>query len=297
MRDHREHRDHRLERLSGPSVRSWKGADQPGSEQMASNVALDCGWGRLIFGQTFETPQALAKSLLQESPGRRDIGFYIRDPHVVLSLAPDRLFLDPSHAYRLWLDRYRPAKRPKAGFVIRRAASSTDFEELQRIYALRHMVHPSLEFLRENRRSRTLTYFLAEDKSEHGILGSIMGVDHVHAINDPENGSSFWCLAVDPLCARPGVGEGLVRFVIEHYMARGRSFVDLSVMHDNEEAIALYDKMGFERAPVFTVKRKNPINEPLFIAPDVAPDLNPYARLIVDEARRRGITVEILDEP
>ena len=36
-------------------------------------------------------------------------------------------------------------------------------------------------------------------------------------------------------------------------------------MHDNEQAIALYEKLGFQRVPVFCVKRKNPINEPLFM--------------------------------
>ena len=35
-------------------------------------------------------------------------------------------------------------------------------------------------------------------------------------------------------------------------------------MHDNAAAIALYEKLGFERVPVFGVKRKNAINEPLF---------------------------------
>ena len=45
---------------------------------------------------------------------------------------------------------------------------------------------------------------------------------------------------------------------------RGRAYMDLSVMHDNAAAIALYEKLGFERVPVFAVKRKNAINEPLF---------------------------------
>ena len=65
-------------------------------------------------------------------------------------------------------------------------------------------------------------------------------------------------------------------------------------MHDNEQAIALYEKLGFRRAPVFAVKRKNVINEKLYtaVSSDDA-DFNPYARLIVDEARRRGISVEL----
>ena len=66
--------------------------------------------------------------------------------------------------------------------------------------------------------------------------------------------------------------------------------------HDNAAAIALYEKLGFARVPVMAVKRKNAINEPLFThPPETVDDLNPYARIIADEAMRRGIWVEVLD--
>ncbi len=72
--------------------------------------------------------------------------------------------------------------------------------------------------------------------------------------------------------------------------------MDLSVAHDNNAAIALYEKLGFTRVPVMAVKRKNAINEPLFThPPETVDDLNPYARIIADEAMRRGIWVEVLD--
>ena len=72
--------------------------------------------------------------------------------------------------------------------------------------------------------------------------------------------------------------------------------MDLSVAHDNAAAIALYEKLGFARVPVMAVKRKNAINEPLFThPPETVDDLNPYARIIADEAMRRGIWVEVLD--
>jgi GNAT-family acetyltransferase (TIGR03103 family) len=54
--------------------------------------------------------------------------------------------------------------------------------------------------------------------------------------------------------------------------------------------------MGFQRIPVFCIKKKNAINEPLYVGGDSRADqLNPYARIIVDEARRRGISVNLLD--
>lgn len=43
------------------------------------------------------------------------------------------------------------------------------------------------------------------------------------------------------------------------------------------------------------MKRKNPINEALFVGPNDDHMLNPYARIIVDEARRRGIQADIID--
>jgi ribosomal protein S18 acetylase RimI-like enzyme len=61
------------------------------------------------------------------------------------------------------------------------------------------------------------------------------------------------------------VGHALVRHLVEHFFARGRSYVDLSVMHDNREAIGLYEKLGFRRVPYFTLKRKNTINENLIL--------------------------------
>jgi hypothetical protein len=111
----------------------------------------------------------------------------------------------------------------------------------------------------------------------------------------PEAGASLWCLAVSPQSSIPGIGETLVRHLVEHYLTRGRSYVDLSVMHDNDAAITLYEKLGFQRVPVFSIKRKNQINESLYIASFPEDKLNPYAKIITAEARRRGIGVEVVD--
>ncbi len=122
-----------------------------------------------------------------------------------------------------------------------------------------------------------------------------MGVDHSTAFGDPENGASLWSLAVDPQASVPGIGQALVRQLAEHYQARGRAYLDLSVLHDNEQAIRIYEKLGFERVPVFALKHKNPHNEPLFTGDDVGASLNPYARIIIREAQKRGIYVDVLD--
>jgi hypothetical protein len=66
-----------------------------------ANAAVDCGWGRLILGHTFSDPAGIVAALRNEQPGQRDIAMYLNDPHVMLALAPQDLFLDPSHTFRL----------------------------------------------------------------------------------------------------------------------------------------------------------------------------------------------------
>ncbi|HUW74581.1 MAG TPA: N-acetylglutaminylglutamine synthetase [Methyloceanibacter sp.] len=261
-----------------------------------SNVTLDCGWGRILFGQTFANATELAACIRAEGPGRRDIAFYILDPHVVLAAAPQELFLDPSHTYRLDLKAYEPAKAKPRGFYIRRLSSIQDAEEVNRIYSARGMVTVPPDFFWSKRDSRAITYFVAEDEATGGIIGTVTGVDHEAAFGDFERGSSLWCLAVDPQATLPGIGEALVRRLSEHFKERGAAYMDLSVMHDNTQAIALYEKLGFIRWATFTVKRKNVINEKLFTEAPFDDDvLNPYALIIINEARRRGIGVDIID--
>jgi GNAT-family acetyltransferase (TIGR03103 family) len=286
---------HRLERRAGPTLRPWREPPAPAREQMESDVVVDMGWGRLVFAHTFSSNQRIADEMAEEQPRRRDIAVYLRDPHVVVSLAPDRLFLDPSHTYRLWSHAYRPSEQVPRGFSVRRMKTLEDAEAITRIYAARQMVTCDPQLLLDRYASRLRTYFVTESADDGRVLGTVTGVDHVEAFADPERGASLWCLAVDPQADAPGVGEALVRHLVEHYFARGRGFVDLSVMHDNRQAIRLYEKLGFERVPVFCVKRKNPINEPLFVPTGPEEELNPYAAIIVEEARRRGLAVESVD--
>jgi GNAT-family acetyltransferase (TIGR03103 family) len=269
----------------------------PSSDEIEEkNVALDCGWGRLLFGQTFESASKLAASIRSEGTGRRDIAFYIDDPHVVLAAAPLELFLDPSHTYRLDLATYQPPKAYPAGIKIRRLSSLHDAEDVNRIYAARNMVPVRPDFFWSKRDSKAIVYFVAEDEKTGKVIGTVTGVDHHACFGDHEHGSSLWCLAVDPQAMIPGTGAALVERLSAHFKEQGASYMDLSVIHDNEQAIALYEKIGFVRLPTFTVKRKNVINEALFTEPVADDDaLNPYARIITDEARRRGIGVDIID--
>ncbi len=260
------------------------------------NAVIHCGWGNLIIASTFDDAESLAVAVADERRLERNIAFYVEDPHVALAAAPQQLFLDPSHTYRLWLAHYRGKKQALRGAFIRRLRRKEDADAINSILARAGMMQISTEFLMKSRNSRTFTILVAIDEQSGAVLGTVMGIDHARAFNDPEEGTSLWSLAVDAQIAPPGIGEALVRHLAEHFKTRGRSFLDLSVMHNNKAAIKLYDSLGFQRVPVFALKNKNPINEKLYIAPELEAQINPYGRIIVDEARRRGIGVEIEDE-
>ncbi|MBR9885252.1 MAG: N-acetylglutaminylglutamine synthetase [Oceanospirillales bacterium] len=278
------------------SLKHWGDPlDNPAVEAMRDEVAIDCGWGRLIFGQTFRDPKTLALLLRREREGRRDIALYVREPHLALSYAPQDLFMDPSLTYRLDFAHYRLRDSRPKGVRIRPMTADDDQLRINRLYMARNMVPAYDGFYSKLEDKPELTVLIAEDENSGEIVGVVTGVDHRIAFNDPDNGCSLWALVTDPQTHLPAVGEWLSRELIKVMAGRGRAFMDLSVMHDNQAAINLYDKLGFKQVPVYCLKHKNSINEKLFIGEDPEEDLNIYARLITREARRRGIGVEVLD--
>jgi GNAT-family acetyltransferase (TIGR03103 family) len=279
-----------------PTSRPWQQPAEHLRQGMDSDVVLDMGWGRLVFGQTFSDLRGIVDALRAEESGRRDICIYPRDPHVLVGLAPDEVFIDPSYTYRLDLHRYRPRTELIRGVFVRTVTALAEMEQINELYARSGMVTADPRTMWANHRTRTFTYLVAEDRRTGRIVGTVTGVDHMLAFGDPEGGASLWCLASHAQDAPPGTGEALVRVLAERYVGRGRAYLDLSVMHDNSGAIALYRKLGFHRVPALVVKRKNPINTPLFASrPPGLADLNPYALIIAEEALRRGIRVEVND--
>lgn len=295
MKAHATAYSQRLLRGQAPSYERLQARfAEDGSEPGNDPVAVHCGWGRLLIGHTFPDAARLAEELLNERPGERDIALYVAAPQQVLGLEPAQLFLDPSDTLRLWFSDYRQATRVFRGFRIRRAQSAADWQAINQLYLARGMLPIDPELLTPRHQGGPV-YWLAEDEDSGALIGSVMGLDHYKAYQDPEHGSSLWCLAVDPDCSRPGVGEVLVRHLIEHFMSRGLSHLDLSVLHDNRQAKSLYAKLGFRTLSTFAIKRKNGINQPLFLGPGPQAQFNPYARIIVEEAHRRGIDVQVDD--
>ncbi|MCG6967331.1 MAG: N-acetylglutaminylglutamine synthetase [Chromatiaceae bacterium] len=290
-----KHYQARLERRRAATVAGNEAQRAYAGHRAKTDAVVDCGWGRLIFAHTFRDNRKLADALLAEAAGKRDIAFYVNDPHVLLAMEPQNLFLDPSHTYRLWLDRYKVSPLRPRGYTVRLLNSRADAESVRRVYLARQMIPPPVDFMWQHRTSRTVQFFIAADNHSGEVLGAATGIDHVEAFDDPEKGASLWALAVDPQARNPGIGQALVRHMAEYFIGRGRSYLDLSVMHDNREAIRLYERLKFERINAFTVKNKNSFNEPLFIGTQPQEALNPYARIITREAQRRGIGVEVLD--
>lgn len=278
------------------SLKHWGGRPESlQTDGVGSKISVECGWGRLVFGQTFSDADDLAAAVQQEREGQRDVALYVRDPHVVLSKAPHALFLDPSHTFRLDLDSLPEIPAEEADRITIRRAAPEDQAAIDTIYEARRMVPLAEGFIASLNEQPATIVLVAEDKSDKQIHGVVMGVDHTKAFGDPDNGSSLWALAVDTRTRIPGVGRKLVIALATHFRDQGRSFMDLSVIHNNKEAIALYDKLGFKQVPAYCIKKKNPVNERLFIGPKLEETLNPYAQIIVDEARRRGIAVKVED--
>lgn len=258
---------------------------------------VDVGWGRLIFAHTFPDPQTVAGVLLGEQPGRRDIAFYVNDPQLILNIAPQELFLDPSTTYRLNLDAWKERDQRKLPFRITGIEQRADIEQINSIYSRVGMVPVDDDVVWRARDDDRFAYYVARPHDADTILGVTLGIDHTCCFDDVFNSTSLWGLAVDPQTQFPAVGAALVTYLANRYAARGRSLLDLSVMQGNEAAVALYEGLGFERTPVLLIKRRNQINEPLFTQKVAQEGFNPYATIIINEAVRRGINVEPLDAP
>lgn len=258
-------------------------------------TVLQCGWGRLLFGDTFPDPASLAEAILAEEEHQRDIALYIVDPHIVLNQAPQQIFLDPSNTYRLDFADYRENNRQPKGFHIRRLRHKEEIDEMNRIYTALGMMPVNPDFVWEHRQSDLINYCIALRDDSEEVLGVAMGADHRACGPDLPNLCSVWAVAVDPQAALPGIGECLVRHFVRLYRELGRDALDVSVVHDNQKALGLYDKLGFRRIPAFAAKCRNRVNEALFVGTSDFEDYNPYARIIIDEALRRGIVVEPLD--
>ena len=121
--------------------RSWQralAARAPGhARPTSSSTWAGAGWS---WARPSPTCAASSTRCAPRRAGERDICIYPRDPHVLVGLAPDELFIDPSYTYRLDLHRYRPRPELIRDVFVRTATSRADMEAINEIYALNGMV-------------------------------------------------------------------------------------------------------------------------------------------------------------
>ncbi len=176
----------RLQRIQAPTYERLQARlAEDHSEPTEKPLSIHCGWGRLLIGQTYPDAEELARDLLQEAPGERDIALYVAAPQQVLAHAPQQLFLDPSDTLRLWFTDYRPARRPPRGFRIRRVHTEEDWAAINRLYLARGMLPVQTERLSPRHQGGPI-YWLAEDADTGVAVGTVMGLNHAKAFQDPE---------------------------------------------------------------------------------------------------------------
>ena len=90
--------EYRYHKNQMSSLENWTGSESKWQGRYKANCHIDCGWGRLFFGQTFEGTKTLAKDLVKEKTGTRDIAFYVKDPQVLISHDPT-YFLSPTLSF------------------------------------------------------------------------------------------------------------------------------------------------------------------------------------------------------
>ena len=124
------------------------------------------------------------------------------------------------------------------------------------------------EFFWTNRDSRALTYFVAEEEATGEIVGTVTGVDHQPPVQDPEHGSSLWCLAVDPQATASGHRRDAGAPACRAFPGARRAAISTSPSCTTTSRRSRSTRSSASAAfRCFAVKRKNPINEKLFSGP------------------------------
>ncbi|MCB0412544.1 MAG: hypothetical protein KDD22_08470, partial [Bdellovibrionales bacterium] len=164
---------YRSRRILTPTLENWKPLGKKDRARLRKNVVMDCGWGRLLFAHTFESPEKLVQELQKEETGQRDIAFYVKDPHVALNYAPTEVFLDPSHTYRLWFEKYRPSKLLVQTLNVRRITNKKDLKAANEVLASRGMVPFEGIPPWDQKDPRAFTLLIAEDFETGEAVGFV----------------------------------------------------------------------------------------------------------------------------
>src|SRR3546814_16290795 len=113
-------------------------------------------------------------------------------------MAPHRLFLDPSHSYRVWFNEYRQSRKPIHGIVIAPVQSEEEIDAVNRIYLSCHSRQVDSSFLERCRTNRTIRHLFPRGEVRCEFHRPILGIYHVNAFLDTAHR-----ITPSPLCWPP----------------------------------------------------------------------------------------------
>jgi GNAT-family acetyltransferase (TIGR03103 family) len=258
---------------------------------MLENIAIDCGWGKLILGESFSSVDKLASELKKERKKERNICFNSPDSQVLLHQYSQNFFINPAYTYALDIENFSIRRSKRKSFSLRAVQSENDITELNKVYSKLGMQEFRANWWSE-KKPESLSLFVAVDSQSQKIIGGIMLVDHFVAIKNSHKTASIWSVAVDPDCHIAGVGKSLIKYVIQECKKKKRKKLFLSVIHSNMPAQKLYESLGFERCNIFTIKNKSKINQKYFISENFLKKFPLKIRGVITEALTRGIQVK-----
>jgi ribosomal protein S18 acetylase RimI-like enzyme len=265
------------------------------AERRDDAATLDCGWGRLVFGQTFPMPSR------SRTPARREAGQPRHLP--VRQRSARRGRAGPQRAVPRPLAHLPPAPppvppptQPGPGSGCGRCSSRTTPRRSTPLPAQRHG-HRSERAHLEQPADLGLHLPGRRGRRHRAVIGTVMGVDHVEAFADPEGGTSLWCLAVDPQSSRPASARRSTRTLAERYQALGRRWLDLSVMHDNRAGDQAVREARLPPGAGVLHQAQEPDQRAAVRARRRARSGRPQPVRTADRGRgaARGIEVEVLD--
>ncbi len=290
---------HRLNRLR---THTQPGARRRGSRASEGRSGMSCS---TAVGQAPVRPDvSTTRSFLSElrrggslEPGYRLLRYGTR--HSASVTGRLRKFSShPSHTYRLDLWTYRANTRATRGITIRRLASEADGDGIQPGLCRCGMVQIRSDFFSSERDDRSLTYFVAQDDATGEIVGTVHRIDHQRLFR--RSGPRRFAVVSRGASAgapSPASRTSWSASLPSISQARGLSYVDLSVMHDNTLAIGLYEKLNFRPHAAFRHQAEERHQREVFR--DSASILRCAQSLCAAhrrrEATRRGIHVEITD--
>jgi len=261
---------------------------------MIENAILDCGWGKLLFGETFVETRKTISELKKERKTERNILFYPLDPQLMMTSNAADFFLNPAYVYKLDIKNVVNRKISRATFVVRKAETEKDIEDLNKIYVKMHMLP-----LRKNwfaQKDKSINVYVVENKKTKEIYGGMMLIDHVSAFKDEKKSTSIWSVVITSSAPYSGMGKALMKHGIQESKKRKRERVFLSVVATNIPAQRLYEQLGFVKTPILMVKNKTPINEDLFVSREIVNQFSNKTKGIIREALKKGIQVRQIND-